>query len=211
MPSSITPDPSGPLTPERLVEIRDLLRYESSIAFYSSRAKESMLLLLAEAEEAVRLRAEHEPYEPLTEQGCPDGKHVSWLVDSPDHHACPWCEIDLLRAESAARPTRAEIVAWLVKKAREHRAQGPQYAKQADVIGTLASKVHRGAIRPDNLRTLEPGQEPAAEDVPTLLAEIDRLRRERDLFANTLNGTARMAGRQANEIERLRSTEGGTK
>ena len=39
------------LTPERLAEITDLLRYESSIAFYSHRAKESMLLLLADAKE----------------------------------------------------------------------------------------------------------------------------------------------------------------
>jgi hypothetical protein len=46
------------LSPERLAEIRDLLKYESSIAFYSQRAKESMLLLVAEAEEAARLRAE---------------------------------------------------------------------------------------------------------------------------------------------------------
>lgn len=54
------PVPVGPerptMTPERLSEIRDLLRYESSIAFYSHRAKESMLLLVAEAEEAARLR-----------------------------------------------------------------------------------------------------------------------------------------------------------
>ncbi|NEB92385.1 hypothetical protein [Streptomyces bauhiniae] len=46
-----------PMTPERLAEVRDLLRYESSIAFYSHRAKESVLLLVAEAEDAARLRA----------------------------------------------------------------------------------------------------------------------------------------------------------
>ncbi|MEU6365701.1 hypothetical protein ABZ876_08090 [Streptomyces sp. NPDC046931] len=44
-----------PLTDERLAEIRSLLRYESSISFHSARAKESMLLLLAEVH---RLRAE---------------------------------------------------------------------------------------------------------------------------------------------------------
>lgn len=38
------------LTPERLSEIKDLLRYESSISFHSHRAKESMLLLVAEVE-----------------------------------------------------------------------------------------------------------------------------------------------------------------
>ncbi|WP_435215824.1 hypothetical protein [Streptomyces sp. bgisy034] len=54
------PMPAGPepqLTPKRLAEIRDLVRYESSIAFSSNRAKESILLLVAEAEEAERLRA----------------------------------------------------------------------------------------------------------------------------------------------------------
>jgi len=44
------------MTPERITEIKDLLKYESSIAFYSHRAKESMLLLVDEAEEAARLR-----------------------------------------------------------------------------------------------------------------------------------------------------------
>jgi hypothetical protein len=44
------------MTPERIAEIKDLLKYESSIAFYSSRAKESMLLLVDEAEEAAKLR-----------------------------------------------------------------------------------------------------------------------------------------------------------
>jgi hypothetical protein len=44
------------MTPERIAEIKDLLKYESPIAFYSSRAKESMLLLVEEAEEAARLR-----------------------------------------------------------------------------------------------------------------------------------------------------------
>lgn len=39
------------LSPERLAEIKDLLRYESSISFQSHRAKESMLLLVAEIEQ----------------------------------------------------------------------------------------------------------------------------------------------------------------
>lgn len=44
-----------PLSPERISEIKSLLRYETSISFHSARAKESMLLLVAEVE---RLRAE---------------------------------------------------------------------------------------------------------------------------------------------------------
>ncbi|MFE5958964.1 hypothetical protein [Streptomyces rubiginosohelvolus] len=68
----------------------------------------------------------------------------------------------------------SEFVAWLVKRAREHRVQGPQYAKQADVIGRLADKVQRGAVRPNNLLSLPPQGGP--EDVVDLRAELVRLR-----------------------------------
>lgn len=42
---------SAELTPERFREIRDLLRYETSISFHSARAKKSMLLLVAGVEQ----------------------------------------------------------------------------------------------------------------------------------------------------------------
>lgn len=52
----VLPMPIGPvLTDERLIEIKSLLRYETSISFHSARAKESMFLLVAEVEQ---LRAE---------------------------------------------------------------------------------------------------------------------------------------------------------
>ncbi|MFD7101893.1 hypothetical protein [Streptomyces celluloflavus] len=42
-----------------------------------------------------------------------------------------------------------QIIAWLVKKAREYRATGSQqHAQQADAIEQLASKIRRGAVRP---------------------------------------------------------------
>lgn len=41
---------------ERLAEVKDLLKYESSIAFYSHRAKESLLLLVASYEAVVAER-----------------------------------------------------------------------------------------------------------------------------------------------------------
>lgn len=44
----------------------------------------------------------------------------------------------------------AEVTAWLTKKALEFRAHGD--SEQADVASLLASKVARGAVRPDNLR-----------------------------------------------------------
>ncbi len=47
-----------------------------------------------------------------------------------------------------------EVVAWLTKKAREFRADGQR--EQADTASLLASKVARGAVRPNNLRMLPP-------------------------------------------------------
>ena len=54
--------------------------------------------------------------------------------------------LDAYRAEVVAEEgllPKADVVAWLVKKARE-----------GTPIEQLASKVARGAVRPDNLRTL---------------------------------------------------------
>lgn len=70
-----------------------------------------------------------------------------------------------LTADTLAANGRAEVLAevstWLVKKAREFRAAGETV--QADTAALLASKVARGAVRPDNLRMLpadffEPGR-----------------------------------------------------
>jgi hypothetical protein len=51
-----------------------------------------------------------EPYEVLNPQQCPAGLHADWLVDSEYTHTCPWCELDRLRAELAARPSRAKVL-----------------------------------------------------------------------------------------------------
>jgi hypothetical protein len=56
--------------------------------------------------------------------------------------------IDAYRAEVLAEAgllPKADVVAWLVKKAREDTP-----------VWLLASKVERGAVRPDNLRMLPP-------------------------------------------------------
>ena len=55
--------------------------------------------------------------------------------------------------------TLAEVTAWLVKKAREfHVSSRKQEREQGDTCAVLASKIARGAVRPDNLRMLpEPG------------------------------------------------------
>jgi hypothetical protein len=49
----------------------------------------------------------------------------------------------------------AEVTTWLVKKAREFRSVGTRKAEaQANAVAAMASKISRGAVRPDNLRML---------------------------------------------------------
>ena len=49
----------------------------------------------------------------------------------------------------------AEVTAWLVKKAREfHVSSRKREREQGDMCAVLASKIARGAVRPDNLRML---------------------------------------------------------
>ncbi|MBW8740736.1 MAG: hypothetical protein JF621_27710 [Streptomyces turgidiscabies] len=56
----------------------------------------------ARAEKADARAAELAAVEMFTPQQCPAGKHADWLVDSEYAHACPWCQIGRLHAESAA-------------------------------------------------------------------------------------------------------------
>ncbi|MDX3034951.1 hypothetical protein [Streptomyces scabiei] len=49
-----------------------------------------------------RLHDELAEYEVLNPQQCPTGKHADWLVDSEYAHACPWCEIDRLKAAAVS-------------------------------------------------------------------------------------------------------------
>lgn len=71
----------------------------------------------------------------------------------------PELTVDTLTANGRSE-VLAEVTTWLAKKAREFRAAGETV--QADTASLLASKVDRGAVRPDNLRMLpanffEPG------------------------------------------------------
>lgn len=52
-----------------------------------------------------------------------------------------------------------EVTTWLVKKAREFRADGTSEGRaQADTAAVLASKISRGAVRPNNQQRLaDPG------------------------------------------------------
>lgn len=132
---------SAPLSPVRLAEARALLRYESSIAFYSARAKESMLLVLAEAEEAARLRAERDE----AVQSAVDGMREAWTSEVLLLQG----DIRRLRDQQRAHPSRAavlrEAAAWLREittpfhgRERTEHERGQMYAarrldEQADV------------------------------------------------------------------------------
>ena len=48
-----------------------------------------------------RHRAELAATEMFAPQQCPAGTHADWLVDSEYAHACPWCQIEGLRAQLA--------------------------------------------------------------------------------------------------------------
>ncbi|MGW3144894.1 hypothetical protein ACWDG1_09470 [Streptomyces sp. NPDC001177] len=66
--------------------------------------------------------------------------------------------LDQVEADARAKAL-AEVTMWLVKKAREFRAIGTRKAEsQANAVSSMASKISRGAVRPNNLRMLpEPG------------------------------------------------------
>ncbi|MCX4703927.1 hypothetical protein [Streptomyces sp. NBC_01373] len=87
---------------------------------------------------------------------------LSLRLDAREAYRLAHAYRDEVLAEADVLP-KAHVVAWLVKKAREERAGSTREDRvRADVIGVLASKVERGAIRPDNLRMLpadffEPG------------------------------------------------------
>jgi hypothetical protein len=90
------------------------------------------------------VNARDELIEIVTSSPESSGGDVVWATDIVDaHRAEVLAEADLL--------PKAEVVAWLTKKAREETP-----------VWLLASKVDRGAVRPDNLRMLpadffEPG------------------------------------------------------
>lgn len=77
---------------------------------------------------------------------------------------------------------KAATVAWLVKKAREHRSTGSQqHALQADVISLLADKANRGAIRcfldadEAGKDTGTPGESAQPADLTVYRAEYDSI------------------------------------
>lgn len=67
--------------------------------------------------------------------------HLRYLVAEVRHQ-------DARIAELETRPSVADVVAWLGKKARECPTAPERQESAADAIARLADKVSRGAIRP---------------------------------------------------------------
>lgn len=61
---------------------------------------------VAAKKEQANLRAELDSYEVMNPQQCRAGKHADWLVDSEYAHACPWCQVEQLKAERDALQQR---------------------------------------------------------------------------------------------------------
>ncbi|MGW0837093.1 hypothetical protein [Streptomyces prunicolor] len=67
----------------------------------------------------------------------------------------PWCDETRRILNSHREEVLAEVTTWLIKKAREfHAASRKAERMQGDTCAILASKIARGAVRPDNLRML---------------------------------------------------------
>lgn len=76
------------------------------------------------------------------------------VLDSPAEADARETELDRRLGEHRTE-VLAEVTAWLVKKAREfHVSSRKREREQGDTCAILASKIARGAVRPDNLRML---------------------------------------------------------
>ena len=157
-----------PLSPERLAEIKDLLKYESSIAFYSSRAKESMLLLAAEAEEAARLRADRAQvvaevqrfgiYGSATTATKALVERASELVDENARLKTRVSELE------TALPSRFASTPLMVEQHLSAVLAEDVHLRYQQAIGSYAVGEAAKSLRMDaNLRQLEGNHEEAAE------------------------------------------------
>jgi hypothetical protein len=82
-----------------------------------------------------RQRAELAAFEMLAPQQCPAGKHADWLVDSEYAHACPWCQVEGLRAELAA--ARGQAIAWAAEAVDEKLTAEPDHNRASALYELL--------------------------------------------------------------------------
>ena len=101
-----------------------------------------------------RQRAELAAFEMLAPQQCPAGKHADWLVDSEYAHACPWCQVEGLRAELAA--ARGQAIAWAAEAVDEKLTAEPDH--------------NRASALYELLLHLRPVGRPALEGLPEVRA-----------------------------------------
>lgn len=79
--------------------------YTEAIPHWGMRA---VFAALKRAGLAIAAESELDDYRMLTPQSCDNKKHTDWLVDSENHHACPWCRIEKLEQALAAEALAAE-------------------------------------------------------------------------------------------------------
>lgn len=58
------------------------------------------------------------PLDCFTIQRCDAGEHADWAVDSENTHACPWCEVERLRAADPVRPSPDHMAIYLDQAGR---------------------------------------------------------------------------------------------
>jgi hypothetical protein len=107
--------------------------------------------------------------------------------------------IDALIAERDA-----EIVAWLGKKAKEFRSAGGQQRQaQADAVDAMASKLARGAVRPDNMRGVVTRNEVLHEAASIAATFLGRFPDWDAMKAAGIIGPHTMARAIGNELRRM--------
>lgn len=125
----------------------------------------------ARAEKADARAAELAAVEMFTPQQCPAGKHADWLVDSEYAHACPWCQIGRLHAESAAVHTfldEQELAARafeLPTPAWVEAVRAASATSGVPVGASQPSSVSESAQSPTGAATGHLGDLPSTEDL----------------------------------------------
>lgn len=86
-----------------------------------------------------------QPLDRFTVQQCPAGVHADWAADTENAHACPWCEVERLRAElTQARAARlewsrtadhAELVRWAEALVDADLTPHPAFAFRSTTAG----------------------------------------------------------------------------
>lgn len=118
---------------------------------------------------AEALRARLAEYEAMAPQQCPAGKHADWLVDSEYAHACPWCQIDDLKARLAEyeRPADEDPIRYTLTEqteATEYRYCGADLGRTEYPYTCNRRIAHKGPC--------DPTRDDAEDDVTPQVARL---------------------------------------